>query len=258
MLLNDTRRFFRYIKPGALLLGLYYGLHYLSYKAGIVLYACQIPGIDVLLAIAERPQLGTLEWVLGAFGAVVASGVVGAVLSVFHHVLDYRVFIFFRPNYTWAVQEAFRRGYLIDSNWNVREKGPPPFKPDEAWEIFSSVWFARLHSRKEFEKANEMSVDLAHTYHGAGADFWATVVAGLVWAIHTGYSHDSIYRISFWLILCLAVAFILLFRFNFHRLRYLYQGVDYHTFLSQLEEIHHPKISNYQVMIRDGDLESHR
>jgi len=209
--MDEARRFLRYVIPS------------LSFAVQTILL------LFVLIPPWVQKQIAVLISNKGigiALAALLGSGGVGFVFSLFHHEFHWR-----GPNWQWLAGqnhidliERLRDRKLLclldaqNGNALALDSKPDRF---EAWAIFNSLWHERLETNNKIKSADPRADSLANSVHSIGtarvASFFAVILAFGITCHVSEYSSECWDIVHFISAIVIAVVLLYLHQSGYRR-----------------------------------------
>jgi len=170
-MIDDVRRFLRYILPGA--------------SAVIEL------GVLVSLSSPPWPSLDSLVKVgiAQSVSALIGFAALGYAFSVFHHVLLWSLYTWFHwtSDYRPLLRHAeFKKWLSLDfvgAMYHNRNYLSDDLTVPGAWRIVTALWHERVNSSEPLKSANPRSDSFADIVHGTGAAFVGSMMSVAAWIV---------------------------------------------------------------------------
>ena len=175
--MNEARRFLRYVLPGLSTVLLF-----------SVYFWASTPG-ELKQILQDFLQESALRAILGLF---LASGALGYMLSVIHHVLcqckcpiyeKLRLAVNVTPAITLAMSEKRPLVMVVDPNVPKRRLKPEDLSRTNAWLFKNMIWHTYRGNNASLAEAESRMQSLWDLYHGAGALLIGSIVAFVLWLV---------------------------------------------------------------------------
>jgi hypothetical protein len=204
--MDEARRFIRYVFPG------------LSSLFFFVLF-CVLSNPSRVEGWLEKVSGDGAASIGAAIAVFVASGAIGYLVSVVHHLLYWSVYIRaprcgLFTDLRCTLTDAVARGELalIDqaNGQAVTKDAVSRLSIDGAWILVNSIWHFRKGEERGLELAEHRGTTLFDIMHGAGALLVGCASAAIVWAIvesRADWTCRSTLVLGCALLLCAALAY---------------------------------------------------
>ena len=173
--MDEARRFLRYLTPG---------LAFMIELAVYFLVSDSGPVNRFLETLVKLKDLGT------AIALIITSGGVGYLLSLFHHVLYWKLYGYSHwplkglyVDHIPMLKHAIRTSRLELRLQGASENVPPNADLDRAgaWRIATCIWHERRNISKRIKAADFRSQSLTDLMHGCGTSLAGAVLALILW-----------------------------------------------------------------------------
>lgn len=159
--MKDARQVLRYVTPGLLL----------AIQVAIFCYLLHPGWSELIFSKLMQKDSG----VVAVLGAILASGVIGSILSTIHHHIHWY--------FTSFVDHSGVLKRMVENNiLELRSIDNQTGYPDrvQAWNIAVAIWYERCNKDSYIGNADKKTIALTDQMHSMGTALVAAVIASLV------------------------------------------------------------------------------